>query len=191
MSTTVLVIDMQNAFCRKDGSWVSSGLSVSGIGSVISACASLLKAARSSQIPVVFVQQCYRPGRINAPANIESRLPPGALIRGSWDVEIIDELNPRPGEEVIEKPRFDAFAHTDLELVLRGLGTAKLLLAGVLTNVCVESTARTAQQRDFHVGVASDATGATTEELHRGALAAMREAYITTQPWQDLFNAAM
>jgi ureidoacrylate peracid hydrolase len=191
MSTTMLIIDMQNSFCRQDGSWVSSGASVSGISSVISACASLLEAARSSQVPVVFVQQCYRPGRINAPTNIESRLPPGALIRGSWDVAIIDELDPRPGEEVIQKPRFDAFAHTDLELVLRGLGTTNLLLAGVLTNICVESTARTAQQRDFHVSVASDATGATTDELHSGALAAMREAYITTQPWRHLINTAM
>jgi ureidoacrylate peracid hydrolase len=107
------------------------------------------------------------------------------LLRGSWDAEVNDELTPLPGERVIDKNRYDAFLYTDLELVLRALGVTRLIVAGVVTFACVETTVRSANQRDFDVSVAADCTAAP-EPFHSNSLAAMNAAFATVRPWREL-----
>ncbi|HEY1919496.1 MAG TPA: isochorismatase family cysteine hydrolase [Streptosporangiaceae bacterium] len=191
MSMALLMIDMQNGFCQPDGSASRAGVKIPRIDRVTSACAELLDAVRSRGVPVIYTRHCYRPGHVTAPAAFRAFLAAGALEQGSWDAEVIDELAPGRGDHLVDKPRFDAFAHTDLELLLRGLGAGHVLLAGVLTNICVETTARAAQQLEFQVSVASDATASTTDELHTGALAGLREVYVATDPWARVLTAAL
>ena len=93
-----------------------------------------------------------------------------ALIAGSWDAEIVAELAPQPGDVVIDKSRPSAFYGTQLEPVLTSLGVRNLVMAGVTTNICVETTARDAGQRDYHVHVVSDATAEFEKERHDHAL---------------------
>jgi len=88
-----------------------------------------------------------------------------------WDAEIIEDLAPGPDDFVIDKSRYSAFYGTRLEPVLNGLGVRSLVLCGVTTNICVETTARDASQRDYRVFVVSDATGELTRERHENALA--------------------
>lgn len=92
------------------------------------------------------------------------------MIRDSWDAAVVDELAPREGEVVLDKTRYSAFYKTDLEERLRSLGIETLIVCGVTTNICVESTVRDAFFRDIRVVVPSDATAAVTPELHEGAL---------------------
>ena len=77
---------------------------------------------------------------------------------GTWDYEIVDALKPAAGEAIVPKARYSGFAGTNLEQLLRARGITTLLLVGVNTNVCVESTLRDAYHREFFAVMVPDAT---------------------------------
>lgn len=85
--------------------------------------------------------------------------PQPVLVRGTWGVEIVDRLRPRPEDVVVSKRRYSAFYGTDLEVLLRCWGIETLLLTGVNAEQCVETTAREAFVRDFDVVVVGDCIG--------------------------------
>jgi ureidoacrylate peracid hydrolase len=84
-----------------------------------------------------------------------------ALIRGTWDYAIVDELAPQPGDYVVPKTRLSGFFETNLDSILRGTDIRTLIFVGVATNICVEATIRDALYRDFLCLVVEDATNAT------------------------------
>ncbi len=92
------------------------------------------------------------------------------MVGGTWDAEITPELAPLPGEYIIDKQRYSAFYQTNLELALRNLGITSVIITGVTTNICVESTVRDAFFRDFKVTVVEDCTGAVDDLMQRGAI---------------------
>lgn len=89
---------------------------------------------------------------------------------GSREHEIVDELKPLPGEHVLRKTTIGAFASTNIDSLLRALGSEQLYLAGVSTNMCVETTAREAADRGYLVTLVEDACGTTHEDLHQGTM---------------------
>lgn len=95
---------------------------------------------------------------------------------GEPDAEIVDSLAPAPGEPVLRKTTYDAFLGTPLEALLRERGVSQVVVTGVLTHMCVETTARAAFCRGFEVYVAVDAAASTSEERHLGSLLAMADA---------------
>jgi nicotinamidase-related amidase len=94
----------------------------------------------------------------------------GMCLEGTPESEVHAELRPEPGEKVILKHRYSAFYNTDLETVLRCLEVEDLVIAGVMTNMCCESTARDAYYRDFRVHIPADGTGSINEEMHLASL---------------------
>ncbi len=189
MDTAVLIIDMQNGFCHEQGSLPLAGMGLPNMPAVVGTTAELLAAARSEGVPVVYTRHVFRPDFLDAPARLFDMLPrsPEPLVRGSWDAEVIDELAPTAADTIIDKNRYDAFLYTDLEVVLRGLGVTRLLVTGVVTSVCVESSVRSAEQRDFEVSVAADCTSAPVG-AHEPALAAMAAVFATVGGWRELFS---
>ena len=175
-ATVLVVIDMQNAFCHKQGSFAKMGMQ-SDSTAIVPHINQLRSAFHAANIPVFFVRTGYN-------ADYSDRRPHdrgdrveklGGLLRGSWDAEIIDELTPGPHEEIINKTRNSAFLGTcSLEKILKERGVNHLILTGVGTDVCVESTARDAYQMDYRVTTVSDATGTCTEADHLAALHALR-----------------
>jgi nicotinamidase-related amidase len=101
---------------------------------------------------------------------------------GSPESEITDDIAPLPGEKVILKHRYSAFYNTDMETVLRCLNIEDLVITGIMTNMCCESTARDAYYRDYRVFFPADATGSINEEMHVASLLnlAFGFAYVTT-----------
>jgi ureidoacrylate peracid hydrolase len=83
---------------------------------------------------------------------------------------VVDELGCAPDDLVVDKVRFDAFQWTSLEPLLRGLGVRELVICGVITNICVESTVRSAFMRDFPVTLLADCCAAATRRLHELSL---------------------
>lgn len=172
----LVVIDMQNGFCHKQGSFAKMGMQ-SDPTAIIPHINQLRSAFHAANIPVFFVRTGYN-------ADYSDRRPHdrgdrveklGGLLRGSWDAEIIDELTPGPHEEIVNKTRNSAFLGTcSLEKILKEHGVNHLVLTGVGTDVCVESTARDAYQMDYRVTTVSDATGTCTEADHLAALHALR-----------------
>ncbi len=185
MTSALLVIDMQNGFCHPDGSIPSIAAPLVNNDRVVRRNVEALNRARALGRPVIFTRHCWDSSMIDAgPAYVNPIVDAdremaaalrerGALVQGSWDADVIDELAPWDGEFVIDKPRYDAFLGTRLEQLLRGLGVTDLIVTGVVTNVCVESTTRSGYMRDYRMTVVADCVTAQTQRLHENALEAM------------------
>lgn len=174
----LLVIDMQNAFCHPDGSFAQMtrgrDLSIDMCRAAIPGCQRLADAARTADIPVIFTRYVYHRGHLDGGVLLDKypeMRQTGSLAAGSWDAEIVSDLTPGPDDIVIDKSRYSAFYGTRLEPVLNGLRISSLIVCGVTTNICVESTVRDAGQRDYRVFVVADATGELTRQRHENALA--------------------
>jgi ureidoacrylate peracid hydrolase len=95
------------------------------------------------------------------------------LLIGSWDADVFDGLGRDPADHVIDKTRYDAFLNTALEQILRGIGVQRVVIAGIITNACVETTARGALMRDFDVTVLRDCCAGRWRKHHDAALDAL------------------
>jgi ureidoacrylate peracid hydrolase len=170
--TAVIVVDMQNAFASRGGMLDIAGADISGASAVVRSIATLLEAARSVNLPVVYLQMGFKPDLSNSGGpespnwhkelalrlmNCRPELKGKLLIEGTWDFAIVDELKPQPGDLVIVKNRYSGFARTRLDSELRERGIRYLLFAGIATNVCVESTLRDAFFLDYWPVLISDA----------------------------------
>jgi ureidoacrylate peracid hydrolase len=168
----LLVIDMQNDFCDPRGAVPAGyGLDVSNHEALLPRLERLLASARAAAVPVLYTQMMNEEGT-ESPA-WRARVPRGGgrpVVRaGTWGAELRG-VRPAPGEPVIVKRRHTAFHGTDLEVHLRALGRDCLVLTGVNSNVCVESTARDASARDYYAVVVADCCAAYDEAEHRSAL---------------------
>lgn len=166
---------MQNGFCHNQGSFAKLGMQ-SEPEAIISHINQLRSAFRTANLPVIFLKTAYN-------ADYSDRRSRGrgdrlevlqGLMRWTWDAYILDELKPEPEETVIDKTRNSGFFRTSLEGILNKCGANHLILTGVGTDVCVETTARDAYQMDFAVTTVSDATGTCNEQDHLAALHALR-----------------
>jgi ureidoacrylate peracid hydrolase len=186
MTAALLVIDMQNGFIHADGSCAAAGITLDGIDRVTASSVAMVEAARAAHLPIVYTRHQYRADFLDAPPKLLAMLNAEAapLVAGGWDAAVADELKPLDGDTIVDKNRFDAFLYTDMEIVLRALGVRTLLVGGVVTNVCVESTVRSAAQRDFEVVVAADCCAAAPG-FHDPALAAMAAVFATVTDWKS------
>ena len=173
----LLVVDMQNGFCKDGGSIAKLDLDWARLAAPIAPCARLVEVARKAGIPVIFTRFVYRADFSDGGVLVEHFLPGlaevDALVEGTWDMEIVDELKPLPGEFVLDKNRCSSFYGTRLEPYLTSNGIRQLVIAGVTTNMCVETTVRDASQRDYEVFVVADACGELEEERHSVSLRTM------------------
>jgi len=176
----LLIIDMQKAFVYPEGSLSRLGLDTSRTTIAIEPVRQLKAACREAGRPVLYLQHTHRPDGSDA-GLIAKVFPPimamGHCVDGTWDQEIIDELRPEIGDIIIKKHRFSGFYHTQLEDVLRSLGVEQLIVAGIATNICVESTIRDAFYRDINVFVPREATASYTAEQEESALGNFRFAF--------------
>jgi ureidoacrylate peracid hydrolase len=171
-TSAVLVIDVQNDFCDDDGVHGHRGSDLQWVQAVVEPTERLLEEARRHDVPVIFVRTHHDRWSDkesyylrDSPVGILHHMQPNG--RGSE----FYRLEPRPDEYVLTKRRYSAFFGTELDILLRNLGTQRLILAGVATNVCVETTARDACMRDFDVVVVRECVAAYSEAAHNAALA--------------------
>jgi ureidoacrylate peracid hydrolase len=169
-SRALLVVDMQNGFCHPDGSMPRIGMGLEGAQAAVDNAAIAVRQARHARIPVIFTRHLYRPGRADEGRSLVTTSPTLAgidgLAAGTWDAEVVTELGCGPEDLLVDKVRFDAFQWTSLEPLLRGLGVDDLVVCGVVTNLCVETTVRSAFMRDYSVTLLADCCAAKTRRLH-------------------------
>lgn len=174
--TALLVVDMQVDFAAPGGVIGRLGVDLGSVKAALAAAQRLAQAARAVGAPVVFVGLETRP-HDDSPVMLERMRRRG----GDPEVERVicragtagaDFYGPRPaaGELVVRKPRYSAFVDTDLDARLRARGVDTLVVCGLTTECCVDSTVRDAFHRDYHVFVAADACAAYEPGLHAGAL---------------------
>ena len=175
--TAAVIIDMQRDFLEPGGFGETLGNDVSLLRTAIPPCKALLEGLRARGVFIIHTREGHRPDLSDAHrAKVERGEPTkriGALgpmgrilIRGEPGHEIIEELAPRPGEPVIDKPGKGAFYATDLGTVLTNRGIDTLLVCGVTTEVCVHTTVREANDRGYRCIVLGDCCGSYFPEFH-------------------------
>jgi nicotinamidase-related amidase len=127
----------------------------------------LVSAAREKKIPLLFTQHGHEPGISHG---MLGRWWADLIIKGSDDARLIPELNLEKGDHIIPKDTYSAFYNTALEEKLKGLGVTDLVIGGVMTNLCCETSARDAFVRDFRVFFLADGTSTISEDFHLSAL---------------------
>src|ERR1700716_2165289 len=176
-ATALLIIDMQRDFMEPGGFGETLGNDVSQLARAVKPISALLAEARETGMLVVHTREGHSPDLSDAPpAKIERGAPslrigdPGPmgriLIRGEAGHDIIPELYPLDSEIVIDKPGKGAFYATELGDVLEKYGIENLLVCGVTTEVCVNTTVREANDRGCRCGVLSDGCASYFPEFH-------------------------
>ncbi len=174
-----VVVDMQNDYCHANGIYPRNGFKCFEIDATVGTTIATISRCKERRIPIVYVQMMWNSDAQGCPIDAglivdQSRpfLRDEGLRRGTWGVEMLAEM-PAP-DYSIEKTRYSGFHNTSLEALLRGLVVDTVILAGVVTNVCVEATARDAFHRDFRFVVLSDCVSAFNRKLHEASLENMQ-----------------
>ena len=161
-TTAVIVVDMQNGFCHPDGS-----LYAEASEAAIDPVTDLVARAHDAGARVVYTRDVHPPEQFDDTHYYDEFDRWGEhVVEGSWDAELVDDLDVRPDDHVVEKHTYDAFYRTELEGYLDARGVDDLLICGTLANVCVLHTAGSAGLRDYRPVVVSDALGYISED-HR------------------------
>jgi nicotinamidase-related amidase len=175
--TALLVIDIQHDFCAPNGFSGRFGGDLSTMEPAIDAALRIIPAARRAGLTLVFMRVITRPETDPLPLlrlmERRGRAGGAALCRAGTPGAGYYRVAPEPSDIEIEKIRFDSFIGTDLDAQLRARGIDTVIVTGVSTDCCVDSTSRSAFQRDYDVFVVTDACAAGSPHLHYGALAAL------------------
>lgn len=183
--SALIIIDMQRDFLEPGGFGENLGNDVSLLNAAVAPCKAVLEAARRVGMLVIHTREGHAPDMHDAPpAKVERGSPskrigdPGPmgriLIQGEAGHDIIGALYPVPGEPVVDKPGKGAFYATNLGLILTNRGIENLLVAGVTTEVCVNTTVREANDRGFRCVVLSDCCASYFPEFHEAGLAMIK-----------------
>jgi nicotinamidase-related amidase len=184
-SCALVIIDMQRDFVDPGGFGEALGNDVSLLRKAIAPAKRVLDAARKRGLLVIHTREGHRPDLADLPEakRRRGRLKTGIgdagpmgriLVRGEYGHDIIDELKPAPGEPVVDKPGKGAFYATDLDSMLHNRGIRSLVVCGVTTEVCVNTTVREANDRGYDCLVLEDCVGSYFPEFQTAALAMIK-----------------
>jgi biuret amidohydrolase len=184
-TTALLIIDMQRDFVEPGGFGEALGNDVSILRRTIAPLKQVLDACRKQGMFIIHTREGHRPDLADCPRSKMERGRPkrkigddGAmgrlLVRGEKGHDIIPELYPNPDEVVVDKPGKGAFYATDLDLILRNAGIKALIVCGVTTEVCVNTTVREANDRGYNCVVLEDCVGSYFPDFQRAALAMIK-----------------
>lgn len=178
--TALVVIDVQNDFCAPGGMMAREGNDLGAVQAMAEALPRALTAARTAGALVVFVRNVYSTEANHYLSDVwleqAARQRKGSYTLapvcapGSWEGDFFGQVQPLPDEPVVTKHRFSAFHNSDLETILRARSIRTVVLAGVASNVCVETTAREAFVRDYYVVFLSDGTATYNGPAHEATL---------------------
>jgi ureidoacrylate peracid hydrolase len=175
----LLVVDVQNDFVSPEGSAGKRGEDVSGALAMIPNLLALIEAARRVALTIVYVRTAHSEWT-DTPSWIYRSSQKSGLStcrEGTWGAEFYEGISPRPSERVVIKHRYSAFINTDLNTILRARGIQSVLVCGVATNVCVETSARDAYMFDYYVTVIDDCSAAYDARLHMTTLENVRRHF--------------
>jgi biuret amidohydrolase len=183
--TALVVVDMQRGFLDP-----GEAMEVPPAREIVPAIQSLLNLFRARRLPVVFTEFVYSqsvpvligslhpehlPAAPGAPGGFG--LPSSCCLEGTPSAETVPALAPRPGEIVVRKRGYDAFAGTQLDAALRALSVTSLVVTGTMTDICVLATVTAALHRQYRVTVVEDGVATLWPEIQRAALDIIARAY--------------
>jgi nicotinamidase-related amidase len=159
----LLIIDMQNDFVLEE-----KPLKVAGARDVIPKIQDVLSGFRKRSLPIFHVLRVHRPDGSDVEITRKELFAKSPFaVEGTKGAAVIDELSPGPGEYVLTKTRMSAFIGTELDLMLRTLEISTLFVCGIQTPNCIRTTVFDGIAHNYPVVLIDDATGASSEEVHR------------------------
>ena len=184
----LIVVDVQNDFCAKDGYLDKETGRVGLCQAMVPRLVEFIEKARKVNLPIIYIQSEYNTGNTWYLSDVwlerkYSRRAKGGYIGypvcepNSWGAEFYDGIHPLPDELIVKKHRYSAFIDTDLDLILRSKSIRTLIMSGTTTSVCVESTARHGFMKDYYIVFLKDCTGEVSEEIHERTLKVIDNAF--------------
>jgi nicotinamidase-related amidase len=185
--TALVLIEYQNDFTTEGGSLHDAVKGVMDETGMLENTKRLVDEARKAGATIIHAPISFAPGygELGNPDKVygilKGVIDSNSFVKGTWGVEICDDLSPQEGDIVVEGKRgLDTFATTNLDFVLRSNDIETVVLGGFLTNCCVESTMRSAYEKGYDVITLTDCTAATSDEEQRVATA--RDYPMFSQP---------
>ena len=164
MKLAIIVIDMLNDF-------VSGKLGFERAKAIVPNIKRLLDFAHERDIPVIYVCDAH------SAEDPELKLWGEHAMAGSEGAQVVPELKPTKKDSVLEKHTYDIFFNTDMDEMLRGMGVKRLVLTGVVTEICVQNSAAGAFLRGYEIAVPEDCVASPDESAHRASLEYMKHVY--------------
>jgi ureidoacrylate peracid hydrolase len=185
VSPALIVVDMQNGFVAKGGSYDRIGMNTPLYREIIPKLNDLIEFCRAMEIPVFYTEAVKESSGIDMltkvhnflPKSRQERLKVPICIRGMWDGVTIDELKPKENDPVVIKRRDSAFQDTELRVWLQSLGINLLVFTGIDTSICVETSLRDGFNIGYDVMIISDATASGNKRHYETTLERVRDYY--------------
>jgi ureidoacrylate peracid hydrolase len=186
VNPALMVIDVQNGFVSKGGSYDQLGMNVARYQHVISQISELIRLCRSVNIPIFYTQAVREKSGIDLltkthrilPKSREERIRTKPIcVIGTWDADIVDEIKPSPMDHVVVKRRDSAFQDTEIGVWLNSIGIDTLVFCGIDTSICVEASLRDAFNNGYDVILVSDATASGNIKHFESTLEIVRDYY--------------
>lgn len=186
INPALLVIDVQNGFVSKGGSYDLLGMETSHYREVIPKIRDLINLCKNIRIPIFYTQAVRESSGIDLltrshkilPKSREERIKKKPIcVRETWDAEIVDEIKPSEGDHVVIKRRDSAFHDTEIEVWLRSLKIDTLIFCGIDTSICVETSLRDAFNIGYDVVLISDATASNNKKHYESTLENVKGYY--------------
>ena len=175
----LIVVDVQNDFVSPEGSASKRGEDVGAAMAMIPNLTGLIDQARKVGLTIIYIRTTHSDWTDTASWVYRTSQKSGLSTcrEGSWGAEFYDGIAPLPTERVVIKHRYSAFINTDLNTVLKARGIQSVLVCGVATNVCVETTARDGYMYDYYVTMIDDCSAAYDAKLHMSTLENIRRHF--------------
>jgi ureidoacrylate peracid hydrolase len=186
VNPALIIIDVQNGFVSKDGSYDQLGMDVSHYRRVIPQMSELIRLCRSVDIPIFYTQAVREKSGIDLLTNTHRILPKSREERirtkpicviNTWDADIVDEIKPSSMDHVVIKRRDSAFQDTEIGVWLKSIGIDTLVFCGIDTSICVEASLRDAFNNGYDVILISDATASGNIKHFESTLEVVRDYY--------------
>ena len=188
----LIVVDMQNGFLDPKGSMAQLGFASDKLAAASPGVQRLVAGARKADVPVFWTRYVYEPDFRDGGVQLEEIMPMlkdvNMCVNGTWDAEIHPDMKPEPGDIIIDKNRPSSFYATRLESYLRAQGIENVVVCGVTTNICVETTVLDAAQRDYRTFVVRDAVGEVDDFRGQTALKAMEYLFARVMNVNDVLD---
>jgi nicotinamidase-related amidase len=191
--TALIVIDMQRDFLSSSGVCAAASDNVTTGAGVLGQVKALIAAAREQKVFIIYIQSIYDPPYLSdiMRGQLDRRGLRGLCQSDSPGSDFVEGIAPNgaANECVVIKHRFSAFCGTDMDLILRSNGIETLILSGVTTDVCVESTARDGFFLGYRVVIAGDCVSSFSADWHRASLAVLSRSFGRTASSSDIVIA--
>lgn len=184
----LVIVDMQNGFVSKEGSYDKLGMNIDNYQQVIPNIKRLINFCREEKIPIFYTMAIREPSGIDLLLNIHNILPRAReerlqnvkipiCMRDTWDAQIIDEIKPQKEDHIILKRRDSAFQDTELRVWLQSIQVNTLIFCGIDTSICVETSLRDAFNIGYDVILVSDATASGNKKHYETTIERVRDYY--------------